>query len=64
MSYEILEKRIKALPQYYYQELVNYLDYLTEKVAKNKALSEEDTLNKMSDASIQTAWEYLKDDTW
>ncbi|WP_428771497.1 hypothetical protein V1L52_05695 [Treponema sp. HNW] len=64
MSYELLEQRIKALPYYYYQELVNYLDYLTEKAAKHKTVSEEDALKKMSEASVQTVWEILKNDTW
>lgn len=31
MTYEVLEKQIKALPPRYYESLVDYLEYLTKK---------------------------------
>ncbi len=64
MSYEVLEQQIKALPVNYYQELVDFLEFLTEKVAREGGNSENTSLKKMRESSLQTVWEQLKDDTW
>ena len=55
MPYEMLEQKIRALPQDYYEALVNYLNYLTEKAAQGEQFCE---------AGLQTVWEYVKDDAW
>lgn len=62
MPYEVLEKKIKALPQNYYNELIDYLEYLTQKVSKEN--NQEDSLKKMRESSLQTVWESVKNDTW
>ena len=64
MSYELLEQQIKALPVNYYQELVDFLEFLTEKVAREYKKEEDYSLQKMREGSLQTVWEQLKDDTW
>ena len=46
MSYELLEQRIKALPVNYYQELVDFLEFLTEKVAREYKKEEDYSLQK------------------
>ena len=62
MPYEVLEKKIKALPQNYYNELIDFLEYLTQKVSKEN--NQEDSLKKMRESSLQTVWESVKNDTW
>ena len=63
MPYDILEQRIKALPENYYNELIDFLEYLTQKA--NKAQNEtKDSLQKMRESSLQTVWESVKNDTW
>lgn len=64
MSYDILEKQIKALPPNYYSELVDYLEFLTEKAEKEKAANGQVSLQKMREASLKTVWETVKNDTW
>lgn len=64
MPYEILEKQIKSLPAEYYNELVDYLEYLLSKAEKKPALTEDESLQKIRDTGISTVWEYLKNDTW
>ena len=64
MPYEVLEKQIKSLPTAYYNELVDYLEYLLSKAKKNATPNEEESLKKMRDVGVSTVWEYLKNDTW
>ncbi len=64
MPYEVLEKQIKSLPAEYYNELVDYIEFLLIKANKNSALSEEESLQKMRDLGISTVWENIKNDTW
>lgn len=64
MPYEVLEKQIKSLPEVYYNELVDYLEFLLIKANKNPAPSEEESLQKMRDIGISTVWENIKNDTW
>ena len=64
MPYEVLEKKIESLPAAYYNELVDYLEFLLSKANKNSTPTEEDSLKKMRDVGVATAWEYLKNDTW
>jgi len=64
MPYEVLEKQIKSLPAAYYNELVDYLEYLVSKAEKKSSPTEEESLKKMRDVGVSTAWEYLKNDTW
>ncbi len=66
MPYDILEKKIKSLPPVYFKELLDYLEFLLDKSEKENSsvLSEEESLRKISETGISTAWEYLKDDTW
>lgn len=63
MPYEVLEKQIKALPDAYYTELVHYISFLTQKAVEERKL-EEDSLVQMRESSLETVWEYLKNDTW
>ncbi|HAZ95782.1 hypothetical protein [uncultured Treponema sp.] len=65
MPYEVLEKQIKALPKEYYDSLVDYLGYLTKKAEEKKLnCSDEKSMQKMRETSLQTVWEELKNDTW
>lgn len=65
MPYEVLEKQIKALSKEYYDSLVDYLGYLTKKAEEAETnLREEKSMQKMREASLQTVWEELKNDTW
>lgn len=64
MSYDTLEKQIKSLPAVYYKELVDYLEFLLAKVEKEKMTTEEESLKKVRDVGVATAWESLKNDTW
>lgn len=64
MSYEVLEKQIKALPKNYYEELIDYVNYLSQKATKQNDISEEQSMEKMRETSLKTTWEYLKNDTW
>ncbi|MCI5829131.1 MAG: DUF2281 domain-containing protein [Treponema sp.] len=64
MPYDVLEKQIKSLPPSYYNELVDYLEFLVSKAKKNAPLTEEESLKKMRNAGVSTAWKYLKNDTW
>ena len=64
MPYEMLEQKIRALPQDYYEALVNYLHYLTEKAAQGEQFCEADAFQKMREVGLKTVWEYVKDDTW
>lgn len=65
MPYEVLEKQIKALPEEYHDSLVDYLGYLTKKAEEAETnLREEKSMQKMREASLQTVWEELKNDTW
>ena len=59
MPYEILEAQIKSLPEVYYNELVDYLEFLIQKADK-----ETKSLEKVRESSLQTVWETIKDDTW
>ncbi|MDD5789122.1 MAG: hypothetical protein PUE30_01140 [Spirochaetia bacterium] len=65
MPYEVLEKQIKSLPKEYYDSLVDYLGYLTQKarIEKNQT-AEDQALQKMRETSMQTVWEQIKDDAW
>lgn len=64
MPYEVLEKKIESLPAAYYNELVDYLEFLLTKANRESAPTEEESLKKMRDVGVATAWEYLKNDTW
>lgn len=65
MPYEVLEKQIKALPKEYYDSLVDYLGYLTQKARiEKKQTAEDQALQKMRETSLQTVWEQIKDDAW
>ena len=59
MPYEVLESQIKSLPEVYYNELVDYLEFLIQKADK-----ETKSLEKVRESSLQTVWETIKDDTW
>ena len=59
MPYEVLESQIKSLPEVYYNELVDYLEFLVQKADK-----ETKSLEKVRESSLQTVWETIKDDTW
>ena len=59
MPYEVLESQIKSLPEVYYNELVDYLEFLIQKADKEKK-----SLEKVREVSLQTVWETIKDDTW
>ena len=59
MPYEVLEAQIKSLPEVYYNELVDYLEFLIQKADKEKK-----SLEKVRESSLQTVWETIKDDTW
>ena len=64
MPYEVLEKKIESLPAAYYNELVDYLEFLLTKANRESAPTEEESLKKMRDVGVATAGEYLKNDTW
>jgi len=65
MPYDVLEQKIKSLPEVYYNELVDYLDYLTQKANQvNKEKTDADSLQKMRESSLQTAWDSVKNNTW
>lgn len=59
MPFDVLESQIKSLPEVYYNELVDYLEFLLQKADKEKK-----SLEKMRETSLQTVWEKIKDDTW
>ena len=59
MPYDVLESQIKSLPEAYYNELVDYLEFLLQKADKEKK-----SLEKVRESSLQTVWETIKDDTW
>lgn len=59
MPYDVLEAQIKSLPEAYYNELVDYLEFLIQKADK-----ETKSLEKVRESSLQTVWETIKDDTW
>lgn len=59
MPYDVLEAQIKSLPEVYYNELVDYLEFLIQKANK-----ETKSLEKVRESSLQTVWETIKDDTW
>ena len=59
MPYDVLEAQIKSLPEAYYNELVDYLEFLLQKADKEKK-----SLEKVRESSLQTVWETIKDDTW
>ena len=59
MPYDVLESQIKSLPEAYYNELVDYLEFLLQKADKEKK-----SLEKVREVSLQTVWETIKDDTW
>lgn len=58
MPYDVLEAQIKSLPEVYYNELVDYLEFLIQKADKEKK-----SLEKVREVSLQTVWETIKDDT-
>lgn len=64
MPYEVLEKQIKSLPAAYYNELVDYLEFLLAKAEKKNVVTEEESLKKIRDVGVATAWESVKNDTW
>ena len=59
MPYDVLEAQIKSLPEVYYNELVDYLEFLIQKADKEKK-----SLEKVREVSLQTVWETIKDDSW
>lgn len=59
MPFDVLESQIKSLPEVYYNELVDYLEFLLQKADKEKK-----SLEKMREASLKTVWEEVKNDTW
>ena len=59
MPYDVLEAQIKSLPEVYYNELVDYFEFLLQKAEKEKK-----SLEKMREASLKTVWEEIKNDTW
>lgn len=59
MPYDVLEAQIKSLPEAYYNELVDYLEFLIQKADKEKK-----SLEKVREVSLKTVWETIKDDTW
>ncbi len=59
MPYDVLEAQIKSLPEVYYNELVDYLEFLIQKADKEKK-----SLEKVREISLKTVWETIKDDTW
>ena len=59
MPYDVLESQIKSLPEAYYNELVDYLEFLLQKADKEKK-----SLEKVREVSLKTVWETIKDDTW
>lgn len=59
MPFDVLESQIKSLPEVYYNELVDYLEFLLQKADREKK-----SLEKMRETSLKTVWEKIKDDTW
>ena len=59
MPYDVLEAQIKSLPEVYYNELVDYMEFLIQKADKEKK-----SLEKVREVSLKTVWETIKDDTW
>jgi len=59
MPYDVLEAQIKSLPEVYYNELVDYLEFLIQKADKEKK-----SLEKVREVSLKTVWETIKDDSW
>ena len=59
MPYDVLEAQIKSLPEVYYNELVDYLEFLIQKADKEKK-----SLEKVREISLKTVWETIKDDSW
>ena len=59
MPYDVLEAQIKSLPEVYYNELVDYLEFLIQKADK-----ETKSLEKVREVSLKTVWETIKDDSW
>ena len=43
---------------------VLYQIFIVSKAKKNAPLTEEESLKKMRNAGVSTAWKYLKNDTW
>ena len=65
MPYDVLEEKIKSLPEVYYNELIDFLEYLTQKAQRvNEGQADEAPLQKMRESSLQTVWEYVKNDSW
>ena len=59
MPFDVLESQIKSLPEVYYNELVDYLEFLLQKADKEKK-----SLEKMRETGLKTVWEEVKNDTW
>lgn len=62
MPYDILEKQIKALPESYFKELMDFLEFLTQKASKENV--QNNSLQEIRESSLQTVWESVKNDTW
>ena len=64
MPYDVLETKIKNLPPEYYNELIDFLEFLTLKAQQNQANAEDVALKKMRETSLESVWETIKNDTW
>lgn len=63
MPYTALEKKIEALPKKYVDMVADYVSLLELKIKseEDKFLQMESTV---SEATMNTMWEELKNDTW
>lgn len=79
MSYEVLEKQIKALPEQAFSELANYIEYLTFRYAKkDEGVSVKNKINEfleknpnafeefktIENAGVSSIRELTKNDSW
>jgi len=70
MIFAVFLNEIKCVPFKKFVQTVTTLpnfislEYLISKAEKKAAPTEEESLKKMRDVGVSTAWEYLKNDTW
>lgn len=68
MPYEIIEKKLKAVPEEALSEISDFLDFMIYKFSKTKTdnaeTKENEALERVREAGMKTVWESVKNDAW
>ncbi len=59
-----IDEKIKALPPYAKQEVIDFIDFIVERYGKDSPVDEKDYWFKLSERSVDKIWNNDEDDIY